>query len=143
METQEKIFTPSEANCTLPLVKRIVEDILEVGNALRAIGREANPTPKQVAAYQRGADELKALFAELESLGCSYKDWNFEIGLVDFPARIDGRNVLLCWRSDEPRVEWYHAPEAGFAGRQRIPEALLEDPLAAGGGPGADPRRPR
>ena len=125
METQEKIFTPSEANCTLPLVKRIVEDILEVGNALRAIGREANPTPKQVAAYQRGADELKALFAELESLGCSYKDWNFEIGLVDFPARIDGRNVLLCWRSDEPAVRYYHGYQDGYAGRRELPDPFL------------------
>ena len=124
METQAKIFTPDEANRMLPLVKRIVEDILEVGHKLRAIGREANPSPGQIDAYQRGTDELKQLFAELGSLGCSYKDWNFEIGLVDFPARIEGKDVLLCWRSDEPIVRYYHSCEDGYAGRREIPSAL-------------------
>ncbi len=71
--------------------------------------------------------ELAELFAELERIGCSYKDWGFDLGLVDFPAVIEGHEVLLCWRSDEPRVGWYHAPEAGFAGRCAIP-ARLEGP---------------
>ena len=39
---------------------------------------------------------------------------------------IEGRRVLLCWRSDEPDVAWYHGIEAGYAGRQPIPRALLE-----------------
>jgi hypothetical protein len=66
--------------------------------------------------------------AELTEIGCSYKDWGFEMGLVDFPGFIDGQPVCLCWRSDEPTVEWYHAPEAGYAGRQPIPAELLVRP---------------
>lgn len=43
-------------------------------------------------------------------------------GLVDFPAvGDDGDVVFLCWKTDEPDIEWFHAPEAGFAGRKRLP----------------------
>ena len=57
---------------------------------------------------------------ELEGIGCYYKDWNFDAGLVDFPAEVNGEEVLLCWRSDEKAVEWYHTYEDGYSGRKRI-----------------------
>jgi hypothetical protein len=41
-------------------------------------------------------------------------------GLVDFPSIRDGVEVYLCWQLDEQRVEWWHEPEAGFAGRQPL-----------------------
>ncbi len=68
---------------------------------------------------------LQELMAELAEIGCDYKDWGFEMGLVDFPGFIDAQPVLLCWRSVEPSVEWCHEPQAGYAGRQRIPTQLL------------------
>lgn len=70
---------------------------------------------------------MQALFDELEELGCFYRDWNFEKGLVDFPAIIDGQEVLLCWRSDEPELLYYHDYAAGFAGRKPIPREYLDD----------------
>ena len=116
-------FTPLEASRTLPLVRRIVGDILTAGRELRALAREARGERARLAALEA---RIRELAQELERIGCSYKDWGFELGLVDFPAVIDGREVLLCWRSDEPRLEWYHTPEAGFAGRTPIPAELLE-----------------
>ena len=117
-----RTFTPAEANATLPLVKRIVADILAAGAKLR----------EAAAAGDGGArrdleSHLRELLTELEQIGCSYKDWGFEMGLVDFPGEIDGTQVLLCWRSDEESVTWYHEPHAGFAGRQPIPDELLAD----------------
>ena len=67
-------------------------------------------------------DQLDELFDELEAIGCSYRDWNFTEGLVDFPAKVNGREVLLCWRSDEAKVRYYHEVNAGFAGRRSIPK---------------------
>jgi hypothetical protein len=119
-------FTPAQANATLPLVRRVVADILQRGRELRHL----TEGPMDEAAHARVGHlqaDLAGLFEELERIGCSYKDWGFDLGLVDFPAEVDGRAVLLCWRSDEPRVEWYHAPEAGFAGRRPIPTRLLAD----------------
>lgn len=119
-----KHFTPAQANRTLPLVRRIVDDILERGRELRSLSKGQHAPAAQVRIGQLEA-QLRDLMAELESIGCEYKDFSFDKGLVDFPSQIEGRDVLLCWRSDEPRVEWFHPYDAGFAGRARIPESLL------------------
>ena len=113
-----KSFTPLQANRTLPLVRRIVADIIERGRERRQ--------PKNARARNEQLEaEISALIGELHQIGCDYKDFQFDKGLVDFPSELDGRAVLLCWRSDEPEVAWFHAPEAGFAGRTRIPTELL------------------
>lgn len=125
-----RIFTPAQANRTLPLVRRVVEDILARGREMRRLApRHADPQAR--ARLGLIGAELGDLVEELRRIGCDYKDFNFDKGLVDFPGEIAGRAVLLCWRSDEPRVEWYHAPEAGFAGRAPIPAELLSEEAPA------------
>jgi len=120
-----RLFTPAEANGTLPLVKRIVADILSKGRELQRL------EPEQ--AKQDVADrvwelqhQLRDHMDELTRVGCSYKDFGFQLGLVDFPGQIDGEDVLLCWRSDEPAVTHYHGHADGYAGRREIPVELLE-----------------
>lgn len=94
-------FSLEEANRTLPLVRRIVEDVLE-----------------EYRSPDRDADRLGALVDELQDLGCSFK--GFGEGLVDWHSYYAGRPVLLCWKLGEPEIEWWHQLDAGFAGRQRI-----------------------
>ena len=120
-----RLFSPREANETLPLVKRIVGDVNQTGRRLRALGATLGGEARSDPEVKRLMDEIQDLFAELERLGCSYKDWNFEIGLVDFPAVIGGEAVLLCWKSDEPAVAFFHGIIDGFAGRQPIPDVYL------------------
>ena len=117
-----RYFTPKEANQMLPLVRKIVTDILDTGHRIRAVSVELGPKAQGAPEIEKLLDQLDALFDELEELGCSYKDWNFEVGLVDFPAMLDGREVMLCWRSDEPELQYYHEAEEGFAGRKPIPK---------------------
>ena len=113
-------FTPFQANRTLPLVRRIVADLIERGRERRQ--------PKNARARNEQLEaEIRDLIGELHQIGCDYKDFQFDKGLVDFPCELEGRAVLLCWRSDEPEVAWYHAPEAGFAGRTPIPAHLLAE----------------
>lgn len=118
-------FTPQEARETLPLVRRIVADILTTGQRARHLATELGADFRQDAKARAVMHELRDLMRELDSVGCSFKDWDFEIGLVDFPAIIDGRQVLLCWRSDEDEIRYYHTVDAGYAGRRPIPEELL------------------
>ncbi len=130
----KKKFSPLEANRTLPLVRRIVEDVLQRGRELRSLTQRREGAAERLLGEERARAgvlqaELSELFGEFERIGCSYKDWGFDLGLVDFPAVIDGQEVLLCWRSDEPRVEWYHAPEAGFAGRRALPAGQTPAPV--------------
>lgn len=121
---KKQSFKPHEASRMLPLVKKIVLDILERGQKLRAIveALKGAAVPAEAEALQA---EIEILMNELEMLGCYYKDWNFEIGLVDFPSSIDGKEVFLCWRSDEPSLSFYHGIDEGYPGRKKIPEHLL------------------
>ena len=120
-----KFFTPREADQTLPLVRRIVEDILLTGDKLRARSAEVGGGAEEDAEVKRYVAVLDELFEELETLGCSYKDWNFTVGLVDFPSIISGQEVFLCWRSDEPALRFFHGVEEGFSGRREIPANYL------------------
>ena len=122
-----RYFTPLEANRTLPLVKRIVADIQASGRRLRQLAEEPGPAAADDAEVRKLIASLNEFFEELEGIGCSYKDPNFTLGLVDFPGVIDGEEVLLCWRSDEPRVTHYHSPTEGYPGRKRIPDELLRE----------------
>jgi hypothetical protein len=125
-----KYFTPLEATRCLPLVRKIVTEILTKGQRIKAILAQ-DATEELVNEIQVLEDEMNDLMRELEELGCFFKDWNFEIGLVDFPAMVNGQPVMLCWRSDESKLRWYHGIEEGYASRKLIPENLFDDELAA------------
>jgi len=112
----KRLFTPGDAERTLPLVRQIVADVLETGRRIREQDREADA--EEIAALE---SDLEEHLRELEAIGCFYKDWNFAVGLVDFPAEIDGQTVFLCWRSDESELGWYHPVEEGYRGRRPLP----------------------
>ena len=120
----QKFFTLQEANSELPHVKKIVAEILEKGKRLQSLLSD-EPSDALNPQAEKIGEAIDRLMIELEEMGCFYKDWNFEIGLVDFPAIIDGREVLLCWRSDEAEILWYHGIEDGFAGRRPLPAQWL------------------
>ena len=123
-----KLFTPYEATRTLPLVKRVVADILERGRELRRFYQRTDLTVEEDDRARVLAAELDELHEELELVGCSFRSPDFTFGLVDFPAMIEGKPVHLCWRDDEPELRWFHEPNAGFSGRRPIPEHLLAAP---------------
>ena len=120
-----KYFTPQEANRRLPYISRIVNDLLEKGKNLQALTLLPHQTPELQKQQQVLEEQIQTLMQELEDLGCYYKDWNFEIGLVDFPAIIHGQQALLCWRSDEAEVAWFHGYEDGYAGRRPVTRELI------------------
>jgi len=127
MMTETKYFTPIEARKTLPLVKKIVKDILNATNEIRLIADDLNGKIEENPAVKRMVEEVNNFMQELEEIGCYYKDWNFIIGLVDFPAIIEDKEVFLCWKSDEENIIFYHEIEAGFAGRKLIPEEYFSE----------------
>ena len=124
LETAQ-LFTPQEANKTLPLVRGIVNDILKTGHRIRELSKSLGKSFDSNAEARRLLSELRELLLELEAIGCYYKDFNFSVGLVDYPAIIDDQEVLLCWRSDEPEIRYYHTLTGGYAGRKLIPECIL------------------
>jgi hypothetical protein len=111
----KRLFTRAEAESALPLVRQIVADILATAGRIRELDQDGGDLPGFQAELQ---DHLR----EMEGIGCFYKDWSFSVGLVDFPAEIDGETVFLCWRSDESGLGWYHGVEEGFKGRRPLPK---------------------
>lgn len=129
-------FTVEQANRTLPLVRRIVEDIVDQHRRWRetileldlasqsATPDEESPRAEELVRQARDLSrELDAYQRELRDLGVQLKD--SRLGLIDFPSRIDGRTVLLCWRLGEPEVRFWHEVDAGYAGRQPLSPALV------------------
>ena len=125
MTTETKYFTPLEARKTMPLVKKIVKDILDTTREMRLLADDISGAAEDDPRIKKMAEDVNGFMLELEEIGCFYKDWNFTIGLVDFPSIIDGEEVLLCWRSDEEDIRFYHSHDAGYAGRKPIPDKYL------------------
>ena len=123
--TETKFFTPAEAQLTLPLVRKIVKDILDTSREIRLLAEDLDGVIENNSQVKKLANEVNGFMAELEEVGCYYKDWNFSIGLVDFPSIIDNEEVLLCWRSDEDEIKFYHNLSDGYSGRKPIPEKYL------------------
>ena len=121
-----KQFTVEQANRTLPLVRRIVEDIVigyrrwrmridefEVVTVnSRADARDARAEALEGEALALAA-EIAGYEAELREIGA--RCINHDVGVVDFPGVIDGRPVDLCWQLGEPAVLYWH--EIGAAAR--------------------------
>jgi hypothetical protein len=126
MTTDIKYFTPAEARKTLPLVKQIVRDILDTTKEMRLLAEEIGDGAESDDRIKKMASDVDKFMMELEEIGCYFKDWNFRIGLVDFPGLIEGREVFFCWKSDEDNIEFYHELEEGFTGRKPIPLELFE-----------------
>jgi len=122
MTTETKYFTPAEARRTLPLVKKIVKDILDTSREMRLLAEELNGKVESDPEIQKLGADIESFLSELEEIGCFFKDWNFTLGLVDFPGVIDDREVFLCWKSDEDDIRFYHDVQEGYAGRKPIPE---------------------
>jgi hypothetical protein len=130
--TDVKVFTVAEANRTLPLVRRIVADVVAEHPRWRQLVAEyeiaalsSRPEVGESAEQQRLRGEVDAVarridgyVRELRAVGCRIK--SYEDGTVDFHARHQQRLVLLCWRLGEEAVAHWHELDAGFGGRQVI-----------------------
>jgi hypothetical protein len=124
---EKKFFTLAEANRSLTLVRRVVSDIVRDYRELRKLhdqcrsleakgDTQASRRVRQQ--YASVNDHLAELNEELEKIGCEIKDYH--LGLVDFPAFSQEREVYLCWALREEQIEYWHEVHAGYAGRRPI-----------------------
>jgi hypothetical protein len=124
-----KRFSLCEANRALTLVRRIVTDVVRDYRQLRQLhqhclsfdadGRtvEAEEARQQYASI---TDHLSELKEELERIGCELKD--YRAGLVDFPARIQEREISFCWKLGESEIGYWHEAGSGYAARRPVSE---------------------
>jgi hypothetical protein len=137
-----RYFTLAEANRTLPLVRRIVADIIacypdwrDLVSQYELVAAQARPEwgeserqldlKKQIDVV---ATRINDCIEELDQIGCVLK--GFPDGLVDFYGKLDGRDIFWCWKQGEAEIHHWHELEAGFAGRQEIPVTVSSAPHA-------------
>ncbi len=129
-------FSVASANQTLPLVRAIVSDIVELYPEVRdreerltriTRGRSKDSRTDDVYTeeveqvrqdLERDVERLQGFIDELQELGVEFKDP--VLGLVDFPAKRSGKEVCLCWKLGEPTVDYWHTVESGFQGREKL-----------------------
>jgi hypothetical protein len=124
--THERHYTVEQANAARPWVGERVGRIQEGLEELRRpASRETFELldPADGGSYP-GREIARAVLdilwaaSELQAVDVVLRD--ADKGLVDFPSIRDGDEVYLCWLADEPRIGWWHEPEAGFGGRQPL-----------------------
>jgi hypothetical protein len=116
-----RFWTLEEATAALPEVRVLVQRMRELVAAAAARARQTrgNGSPSgngQTPASGAADADLRAVLADLTERGIVVRDP--ARGLIDFPAQSPtGREYLLCWLDGEDAIDWWHWPDAGFAGR--------------------------
>ena len=130
-----KTFTLGEAQTLLPVVEALLKRAQ--GAAVRAEELEqemqllshriflsggmhvdVSAAARRRAERDKAVQEAKDTLAEIDSIGVQVKD--LQQGLLDFPAVMDGKPVLLCWKLGESAIAHWHTEEEGFAGRKPL-----------------------
>jgi hypothetical protein len=128
-----RLFTREEAERLLPEIAPMLEEI-------RTLKRQHDAAEQETAALevkmrgnghgldielsrgrqsqQQAAAAINEMVEQVQKLGAEVKD--MEMGLIDFHAMRDGREVYLCWKLGEDHIDWWHELNTGFASRQRL-----------------------
>lgn len=125
-----KYFTIQEAESLIP-------DLENIFSAIREIAPKAEA--KMILIQEMEAREtsdtaqLAIERAQLEFLVGGMNEWFQKIldlgampkgvhpALVDFPFRLDGKEVYLCWQFGDKKITHYHGLQEGFTGRKKLP----------------------
>lgn len=105
-------------------VHKQIEDTLE--RVRQSGGARIDPSKQLELRVERdvNARKLQNAMAEIEQLGALVKD--LDIGLLDFMARYQGRDVCLCWKLGEDAIRFWHGAEEGFRGRKEIDQEFRD-----------------
>ena len=122
----ERHYTLAEANAALERVNELLDGLRSARERLG--DKEARAALSEAAPANGGGEPgrvvseaflaLRDALSELQAGEIVLRD--LDRGLVDFPALQDGREIYLCWQEGEDEIEFWHEPEAGFAGRRPI-----------------------
>jgi hypothetical protein len=130
---EKKWFTVEEANALLPLLRSEIESLQKIKRRFEERYLQLKQLKELVGRRQSGQDdpfftlecelefmqiEARTLVQSIHMKGAQLKD--VDMGLVDFPALMNGEEVLLCWKLDEESVSHWHGLNDGFYGRKPI-----------------------
>ena len=135
----DKLFTLDEAKSLLPVLESLLKQAIQGKKLIEEVEAELQFVAQRiflnggmlvnvVALARRKADRgktvqrLRDVLAEIDSIGVQVKD--LDIGLLDFPCKVEGETILLCWKLGEPTITHWHGMTEGFAGRKPVDERI-------------------
>jgi len=135
----ERTFTLDEAQTLLPILESLLKQAIAAKKLIEETDAETQETAHRIflnggtflnvihmarrkAEREKAIQRIKDALAEIDATGVQVKD--IDIGLLDFPCKVEGEIVLLCWKLGEPRITHWHGTSEGFAGRKPIDERI-------------------
>jgi hypothetical protein len=134
-EEEPKLFSLREAERLRAQLEPILIETIELRRKLEEVEDQLSTLAEQIqrsgglfVRYETAArwrmdsnnlqENIREALERIHATGCIVKD--LDVGLLDFPARLNGEAVYLCWRLGEDRIRFYHRQDEGFAGRKPI-----------------------
>lgn len=136
----ERLFTPEEVDGLIPRLTELMGLAMEQHRRATALQREIREQQQRVSVaggsllvpteWKARSERAEALMAEIQqalheigALGGMTKD--LDLGLVDFPGRVEGvaggATINLCWKHGEAAVRFWHGLDEGYAQRRPLP----------------------
>jgi hypothetical protein len=134
-DEESKLFSLSEAERLRVQLEPILVEAMEARRRMGELDEQLSSLAERIqrsggmqVPYEKTAklriernrieSAIQSAIERIHSTGCLVKD--LDIGLLDFPARINNEEVYLCWRLGEDRIRFYHRQDEGFAGRKPL-----------------------
>jgi len=134
-----RTFTLQDAQKLLPTLESLLRSAIQSKKLIEDVEAELQEVAHRVflnggtlvnvvhisrrkAERERAVQRAKDAVAEIHATGVQVKD--IDIGLLDFPCKVDGEIVLLCWKLGEDKITHWHSTDEGFAGRKPIDERI-------------------
>ena len=133
MNIKMKYFLLEEAETLLPKITEILQAAQEIKGFIekkvddwRKAHKSIGPADEAVLRGQVDylATRLEEKLGEITEMGCMPKD--LDLGLVDFPARIDDKEGYLCWKMGEENIRFWHGITEGYSGRKPLKEKEIK-----------------
>jgi hypothetical protein len=135
-----KTFTLEQAHTLLPILKSLLKQSMDGKKAIEQIEKEFQDLKHRIllsggfsvdvpalarrrAARDKAVQDTKDALAEIDAIGVQVKD--LDMGLLDFPCKVEDQIMLLCWKYGEEKIQYWHSQEEGFKGRKPIDERIL------------------
>ncbi len=111
-----KTFTYDEASTLLPVLQSLLKRCMDGKILIEQIELEFQNLKHRI--FLSGG-----LMVNVEqAIGVQVKD--LDMGLLDFPFKLDDDIVLLCWKYGETSIDYWHGIEEGFQGRKPVDERI-------------------
>jgi hypothetical protein len=134
-----RTFTLQDAQMLLPTLESLLRTAISSKKLIEEVDTEMQDLAHRVflnggtlinvvevarrkAEREKAVQRAKDAIAEIHSTGVQVKD--IDIGLLDFPCKVEGEILLLCWKLGEEKITHWHSTEEGFAGRKPIDERI-------------------